>query len=144
MAMANVLAAAALTLWPFHFRLNAASIARKWARVEWVFFYYRRGHLTIDRDLILNLLMLLPLGLGFALARSARTPPARGRRVLLEALLLGVTVALCLEGAQLLTPHRVTQLADLWRNALGCVLGAALGGFLDVRVPDVARRTSVS
>lgn len=123
MAVANVLAAAIVTSWPFRFRLDAASIARKWSRVEWVLVYHdRRGHLTLDRDLFLNLAMLLPLGLGFALARSAR-----GRRILLEALCLGALTALCLEGAQLLTPHRVTQLADLWRNTLGCVLGAALG-----------------
>jgi VanZ family protein len=123
MAISNIVAAALLTLWPLHFRLDAASIARKWSRVEWVLLYHdRRGHFTIDRDLLLNLAMLLPLGLGFALARAARA-----RRVFLEALLLGALVALCLEAAQLLTPHRVTQLADLWRNTLGCVVGAALG-----------------
>jgi hypothetical protein len=56
MAIANVVAATLLTLWPLHFRLDAASIARKWSRVEWVVLYHdRRGHLTIDRDLLLNL-----------------------------------------------------------------------------------------
>lgn len=122
-AVANLMAAPVFTLWPFHFRLDAASIARKWARVEWVLVYHdRRGHLTVDRDLLLNLAMLLPLGLGLALARAARP-----RRVLIEALLLGALVALGLEAAQLLTPSRVTQLADLWRNTLSCALGAALG-----------------
>ncbi len=123
LAIANLLAAFVVTLWPLRFRLDAASIAGKWSRVEWVLVYHdRRGDLTLDRDLFLNLAMLLGLGLGLALARSSRR-----WRILLEALCLGALTALCLEAAQLLTPHRVTQLADLWRNTLGCVLGAALG-----------------
>lgn len=136
MAIANLLAAAVLTLWPFTFRLDAASIARKWARVEWVLYYRdRHGHLTLDRDLFLNLALLLPLGAGYALARTAS-----GRRLLLEALLLGAATAFLLEAAQLLTPHRVTQLADLWRNTLGCVLGAVLGLVLRPRLAGASQR----
>jgi glycopeptide antibiotics resistance protein len=120
--LATFVAALVVTLWPFAFSLDPSSIARKWSRVEWVLFYRHRGQITIDRDLLLNLAMLLPLGAGFALARTTR-----GLRLFLEALLLGVAAALVLEAGQLLTPHRVTQLADVWRNALGCGLGALLG-----------------
>jgi VanZ family protein len=124
LVVANLLGAALATLWPLRFRLDGASLARKWRHVEWVLVYRdRRGHLLVDRDLLLNLALLLPLGLGLALARRA----TGAARVLVEALLLGAVTAASLEAAQLLTPHRVTQLADVWRNALGCVLGAALG-----------------
>lgn len=132
MAVSNLVGAALVTLWPFRFRLDSSSIARKWARVEWVLLYHdRRGNLTLDRDLFLNLAMLFPLGFGLALARSAR-----GRRILVEAICLGCAAALCFEAAQLLTPHRVTQVADLWRNTLGCVLGAALGLAFRPRAQD--------
>jgi hypothetical protein len=121
--LANVIGAVVMTLWPFAFDLAPAAIARKWAHVEWVLYYRGEdGHVIVDCDLALNLAMLLPLGAGFAVWRAA----GRGR-VIVEALALGIAFATALEAAQLLTPHRVSQLADVWRNALGCVIGAALG-----------------
>jgi len=80
------------------------------------------GSVVIDRDFIQNVLMLIPLGVGFALWR--RGP---NWRVVAEALTLGIVVGVWLEAAQLLTPHRYTQLCDAWRNAAGCLIGAISG-----------------
>ncbi len=65
--------------------------------------------------------MMSPLGFGFGLWRSARA-----WRVIAEALALGIATGVVLEAAQLLTPGRFTQLCDAWRNAVGCVAGAAI------------------
>lgn len=126
--IANLAGAVVVTLWPFAFDLAPAAIARKWAHVEWVL-YYRDddGRVIIDRDLVLNLVMLVPLGAGFAWWRARRT------WTVAWALGLGIVTATALEAAQLLTPHRVTQLADVWRDALGCMIGALLGAAIRTR-----------
>jgi len=106
------------TQWPFHYDLGG--IADKWREVDWRWVHRTRdGHVLVDRDFIQNVLMLIPLGAGFALWRRA---PAW--RVVAEALVLGIVTGVVLEAAQLLTPHRFTQLCDAWRNAVGCMAGA--------------------
>jgi VanZ family protein len=128
--IANLAGAVVVTLWPFAFDLAPAVIARKWGHVEWVL-YYRDddGRVIIDRDLVLNLALLFPFGAGLAWWRVRRT------WVVTWALGLGLGLATAIEAAQLLTPHRVTQLADVWRNGLGCVIGALFGVALRRRWP---------
>lgn len=122
LCVGTVLVAIAATQYPFHYQLTRYAIHYRWVhRVDWRWFpNLRHGHLRLmDRDFVLNLLMLLPLGIGYALWRRA---PAW--RVVLEALLLGAVVAIGLELAQLLTPWRTTSLADAWRNTVSCFAGA--------------------
>jgi hypothetical protein len=112
-----------LTLWPLHFDLAARAIAQKWEIAEWELYYVRDdGSIVLDWDLFLNLFLLAPMGVGWAILR----PGASVARVTLESALLGVGAAAAIEAAQLLTPDRVTQLADLWRNGSGCIVGAAV------------------
>ena len=122
LCVGTLLVAIAVTQYPFHYQLTRYAIHYRWEfRVDWRWFPVHRGRFGLDRDSVLNLLMLVPLGIGYALWRRAP-----GWRIVIEALLLGAVVASCLELAQLLTPYRTTSLADMWRNTLSCVAGALL------------------
>lgn len=119
-----------VTLWPFAFDLSRRAVADKWASAEWELYYLDDDDgVILDLDLFLNVVMLAPMGVGWALLRRGRSVG----RLALEAAALGVGTAALVEALQLLTPDRVTQLADLWRNGSGCVAGAALVAWLDRR-----------
>lgn len=121
-----MLIAIAATQYPFHYQLTRFGIGRRWARVDWSWFpRSQSGRGRIDRDFALNLLMLVPLGAGFALWRRAGW-----LRCVAESLVLGLGVSTVLELAQLLTPYRYTTLADVWRNGLGCMIGCLLALWL--------------
>lgn len=117
LTIAPVLAA---TLWPFDFDLRPDSVREKWAHFEWVFFYDRAGTIIVDRDLLLNLLLFVPLGVAIAVVRRAPSV----WRVTVEAGAAGVALSTGIELLQVLTPERVSQLADIWRNTLGCLVAA--------------------
>lgn len=119
LAIATVLTAIVLTQYPFHYSFTRHNIHGHWRDIDWHWFPRRGRHIRVDRDLYLNLLMLIPLGVGFALWRRAS-----GWRILLEALVLGAVVATGLEVAQLVTLYRYTSFADMWRNTVSCVAGA--------------------
>jgi len=102
-----------VTLYPFCFHLGTASLSR----IDWRLYY--PGH--SDRDLVLNLLMLAPLGAGLVLVRFGR---ASLSRVVLEAGALGVGTALVIETLQIFERTRFPQAADVWRNGTGCIIGA--------------------
>jgi hypothetical protein len=106
-----------VTLYPFHFRLGTASLSR----VDWRLYY--PGH--NDRDLVLNLLMLAPLGLGLVLVRFGR---ASLSRIALEACALGVGTSVFVETLQVFQRVRFPQAADVWRNGIGCIVGAVVAG----------------
>lgn len=122
------------TQFPFEYRLSSFALQRHWQRVDWSWFpHIHGGFHGIDlEDLVVNLVMLVPLGAGWALWRRARPG-----RVLVESIVVGSLVGTFYEGAQLLTRDRHTTLADVWRNTLSCVLGCAvvlaLGALLDRR-----------
>ena len=110
------------TQWRFHYDFSRFGIRVRWHRVDWHWLPRTpMGHVRLDRDFVLNLLMLVPLGVGFGLWRRAH--PAR---VVVEALLLGFMTSSALELAQLANRYRYTTWADVWRNTLGCVVGALL------------------
>ena len=102
-----------VTLSPFRFHLRTASLSR----IDWRLYY--PGH--SDRDLVLNLLMLAPLGAGLVLVRFGR---ASLSRIVLEACALGVGTALFIETLQIFERTRFPQAADVWRNGIGCIVGA--------------------
>lgn len=111
------------TLFPFRFRFDSAHLHEKIGEIEWELYYTDRpGHVTIDRDLIQNLLLFAPLGA--ALSMVPKVP--RWGRELGVAVGLGAALSIAVELLQLLTEARVTQLADVWRNALGSLLAAAV------------------
>ena len=101
------------TLYPFRFQLETAS----WARIDWRLYY--PGH--SDRDLLLNLVMLSPLGAAIALVRFGCAGLAR---VALEACAVGLASALVVETLQIFERTRYPQAADVWRNGVGCGAGA--------------------
>ena len=108
-----------VTLYPFRFHLETASLSR----IDWRLYY--PGH--SDRDLVLNLLMLAPLGAGLALVRFGR---ARLSRIALEACALGVGTALFVEALQIFQRTRFPQAADVWRNGAGCIAGAVVAALV--------------
>ena len=63
--------------------------------------------------------MLVPLGAGWALWRLGRTTA----RIAVEAAAIGVSTAL-IETLQIFERARFPQLADVWRNGVGCIFGA--------------------
>ena len=115
LAIGTVLIAVIATQWPFEYRLTSYAIHYRIARIDWHWFQ------GFDRDFALNILMLMPLGVGFALWRHAR--PAR---VVVESLVLGTVVSAVLELAQLVTRDRYTSFLDVWHNAVGCAIGCVL------------------
>lgn len=118
LAVALILAA---TLFPFRFSFDAAHLHEKTKEIEWEVYYTDRpGHVTIDRDVIQNLCLFAPLGAAIAMVPRV---PRRGRDLGL-ALAIGTALSIAVETLQLLTETRVTQLADVWRNGLGALLGA--------------------
>ncbi len=108
----SLFAALALTLYPFRFDLDVASPSR----IDWRL--YHPGH--SNRDLVINLLMLIPLGAGLAMVRAGRPL----HRIALEAGVLGVGTALVIETLQIFEKARYPQLADIVRNGTGCIAGA--------------------
>lgn len=110
-----------LTLIPFDFDWSPDAVVKRWGRVEWQLIYYNRdGGWSASRDFIQNVLLFLPFGISWVLWRRNRS-----WRLLLETSLLGITLALAIETSQLLLPGRVSQIADVGRNGLGALLGAA-------------------
>ncbi len=120
---ATWMTALAVTLYPFRFELDVAAVSR----IDWRVYYPRHN----DRDLVLNLLMLMPLGAGWALWRSGR---ATITRIALEAAAIGVGTALLIESLQIFERVRFPQLADVWRNGVGCIFGAVVVAWLVSRV----------
>jgi hypothetical protein len=104
-----------VTQYPFRFHLSTARLSR----IDWRLYY--PGH--SDRDLVLNLLMLAPLGAGLVLVRFGR---ASLSRIALEACALGVATALFIETLQIFQSTRFPQAADVWRNGTGCIVGAVV------------------
>ena len=120
LAIFTILVAIIATQWPFDYHLTSYGLGRRWARVDWNRMARRpSGAIRIDRDLYQNLAMFIPLGFGYALWSRAR-----GIRIVITSLVIGLVASSLLEVGQLLTPHRYTTWADVWRNALGCLVGA--------------------
>ncbi len=117
-----------VTLYPFRFHLGTASLSR----IDWRLYY--PGH--NDRDLVLNLLMLAPLGVGLVLVRFGR---ASLSRIVLEACALGVGTSLLVETLQVFQRTRFPQAADVWRNGTGCIVGAVVAA-LALRTIDLGRQ----
>lgn len=117
----------AATTSPFQFHFDGESIRSKWAETEWVFFYPDQdGGVLIDSDLILNIFFFVPLGVAWVFMVSS----PKVWRAFASALIVGLLVSLMAEALQVLTPDRTTQVADLWRNALGAGLGGLAAGLI--------------
>jgi hypothetical protein len=131
LVLGTIAMAILVTQWRFHFDLRRFGIRVRWERIDWDWFPRTpMGHVRLDRDFLLNLVMLVPLGIGFALWRCASRV-----RVVGEAFVLGFVTSSLLEIAQLANAYRYTTWADVWRNTLGCVVGALV-------VVAMARRES--
>jgi hypothetical protein len=122
LALATIAIAIIGTQYPFDYRLTGFAVRQRWNRIDWSWFPRTRGgHIRLDHDLVLNLVMLVPLGAGFALWRRAG-----GWRIVIEGLVLGLVTSVTLELAQLMTRYRYTSFADVWRNAASCAFGCML------------------
>ncbi|HRG99527.1 MAG TPA: VanZ family protein [Polyangiaceae bacterium] len=128
---ASTLAIVGATLYPFRFCSSLAQVRRRARWIEWELYYTdREGHLTLDLDLVQNLALFLPLGVALAFLPESPRP----RRDALVALAVGGLLSAAVEALQLLTLERVTQLADVWRNAVGAALGALVGALVRARL----------
>jgi glycopeptide antibiotics resistance protein len=101
---------AAITLIPFEFKTPA--------RIE----ISVTGSVS---DVLLNVVLFLPLGFLFQLARRRA-----GYGSVLQALAFGVLVSTALETCQLFLPGRNSSLIDVATNGLGALLGAAAATYL--------------
>lgn len=129
----TLVTAVIVTQWPFEYTLTRAWVAERWGDVDWsVVHRTPAGRIRFDRDFAQNLAMLFPLGLGYGLWRRAGAV-----RVAVESLLVGLAISVVLETAQLATDHRYTQLPDVWRNTLGCVVGGMVALAIKRRAPRV-------
>src|SRR5258706_7387287 len=119
LVLGTLATALVVTLWPFRFHFTLASLHR----IDWRL-YYRdaNGHIKIDRDLVQNLIMLAPLGVGWALFRGPRSIA----RIALETFAIGLLLSASIETLQIFDRGRFPQLADVWRNTLGCVVGGVV------------------
>ena len=115
----------AVTLWPFDFDLRPGAIRRGIDSIEWQWLYFGPDGVTVDADLVFNILLFVPVGAAFIHARP--------RSSALLACAVGAALSLAIEITQTLTPGRTPQLADLWRNSLGTAIGAGLFVFAQTR-----------
>lgn len=118
LAIGTVVIAILVTQWPFEYRVTWFAMHARWNRIDWSWFPRTYAGNVVNRDMVQNLIMLMPLGVGFALWRRAAAV-----RVIVESLALGILTGATLELAQLVTRSRYTSFPDLWRNALGCLVG---------------------
>ena len=118
LAIGTVVIAILVTQWPFEYRVTWFAMHARWNRIDWSWFPRTYAGNVVNRDMVQNLIMLMPLGVGFALWRRAAAV-----RVIVESLALGILTGATLELAQLVTRSRYTSFPDLWRNALGCLAG---------------------
>ncbi|HEV7800047.1 MAG TPA: VanZ family protein, partial [Burkholderiales bacterium] len=96
-----------ITLLPFEF-----SWPEQWRVLE----------LFLPVDFVANILLFIPLGFFYALARNERRPSA------LHVLILGALTSAAIESAQLFEPARTSALFDVVANAVGACLGALAYG----------------
>ena len=126
------------TLWPFHLRLGVPHLVEKLGEIEWEPLYGvasgrdHPGHASPLRDMVQNIVLFAPLGALSVFGRRTEPDSAHERAKLLgRAVLASFVVSVIVEGLQLFTENRVTQLGDVVFDSLGGLLGAA--GLLLVR-----------
>lgn len=126
------------TLWPFHLRFGLPHLSEKLDEIEWEPLYglvsggEHPGHASPLRDMVQNVVLFAPLG---ALAVPGRRvdAPSFGERAkwLGHAVLISFALSVLVEGLQLFTEDRVSQLGDVLFDSLGGLLGAV--GLLLIR-----------
>jgi glycopeptide antibiotics resistance protein len=100
-----------ITLEPFHFEVPARLAFMLWDDYNWL-------------DPFANVVLFVPPGFLYALARSAtRTPDARGQTIR-AATALGLIASACIEITQIFEPTRYPSPLDVATNTLGAALGA--------------------
>ncbi len=112
------------SLIPFDFTWNWPALVRNF-REAWQ--YWPLGSLPMGRrDILVNVVFYMPLGLllaSYALVRRQRSPG----RALLWAILFSAAVSTFVESAQLFLPSRISQVTDVLSNTTGGVLGGFAG-----------------
>ncbi len=83
--------------------------------------YYKVTSLWNIYDLLESFFMLLPLGFVWALLKNKNGISQKAER---QAVVIGLAVALIIEGAQVLLPSRTGEVTDVIMNAFGCYAGA--------------------
>ncbi|TFH30621.1 MAG: VanZ family protein [Deltaproteobacteria bacterium] len=125
------------TLWPFDFHfVQGLAAARK---ISWIPFFDPTGG-PDRKDAAMNLLVFLPFG---ALSFLYNSTSAKRRLPVLIATVLGGSVSLFVEVAQIWLPSRTTSVSDLLMNATGALLGALIARSVQRTVqsdPEILRR----
>jgi len=100
-----------ITLEPFHFEMPARLVITLWDDYNWL-------------DPFANVVLFVPPGFLYALARSAtRTRDARSQTIR-AATAFGFVASACIEITQIFEPTRYPSPLDVATNALGAALGA--------------------
>ena len=109
------------TFSPFTFVSTREALARKVEGIKWVPFRDpRTGGLHSPRDFTVNIAVFVPFGIfGFFLLHRTRD----ARDALTLVVLWAAAISVLIEGLQLLTEKRVTNVTDLVANTLGGYLG---------------------
>jgi glycopeptide antibiotics resistance protein len=115
-AMVSLVAALTLTVAPREWRGNHRSLAQCLPS-NWTEFGSSAGHVGSGVESWLNIAMLVPLGFGLMLAT---------RRVVWPSLLV-VLLPVAIELSQVLIPGRECSVSDWLANALGGLIGVAVG-----------------
>lgn len=82
---------------------------------------------TSRGDIVSNILLYLPLGLFAARALTQRSWAVR----VALAMAIGTGLSVAVELVQFYSPSRTTRMSDVYANAMGTLLGAALAGLLN-------------
>jgi glycopeptide antibiotics resistance protein len=109
----TILLVLAATVPPFH----ALKAHAHWGKVTWIPFSERY---LIPRDLLINVLLLVPFGFAGPWRR------ARWGRRLVFAAVAGAALSLCVEFVQVFSHVRLPTATDVVTNAFGSVMGAAV------------------
>ena len=117
--LASVFGIAIATLSPFNFiipsTISLGSISQEF------------HHATNIKDYVRNILLFVPLGIGYGGSFKKQKQGAKYlRAILFYSLLLGAVISCAIELTQILLPGRVSSISDIVCNSIGCSVGAIL------------------
>ena len=112
------------TLLPFNFSFEV--LQTNIGNIEWLTRGGRALNLTKNFDAMANILFFIPLGI---IMYNIRYALGKKRHFIIDlglATLLGLSLSIMIELAQLFIKVRTTSLVDILMNTIGCLLGALL------------------
>jgi glycopeptide antibiotics resistance protein len=115
------------TLAPFEFVQTPEALSAKIAKIKWIPFRNpETGGLHSPRDIIRNVVLFVPFGFfGFFAHSNSR----RAAKATMTVAFWGLAASLLIEGLQLLTVTRATNVTDIIANTAGSYVGARVASW---------------